>query len=237
MGLTDIHTHILYGVDDGAKNLQDSMRLLTEEWEQGVDKVVLTPHYGPKFGYPKVEVLRERFYEICEESKKFYPQMKLYLGSELYYQENHTIKALEDGKALTFNDTKYVLVEFGTENSFSSIFRAVQEFGYAGYMPVIAHVERYGAVFQHMDRAEELVKAGAYLQVNVESLSGGIFNARASFCKKLIKEGLLHFIASDGHDLNRRRIDMKTGGEILQKKKEDKILYKNPVGLLEGKYI
>ena len=52
MALIDIHTHILYGVDDGAKDINDSMGLLDEEREQGVDQVILTPHYGPKFGHP-----------------------------------------------------------------------------------------------------------------------------------------------------------------------------------------
>ena len=61
MALIDIHTHILYGVDDGAKDINDSMGLLDEEREQGVDQVILTPHYGPKFGHPDTEVLREKF--------------------------------------------------------------------------------------------------------------------------------------------------------------------------------
>lgn len=51
MGITDIHTHILYGVDDGAEYLGDSMKLIAEEWDQGVQRIILTPHYGPKFGH------------------------------------------------------------------------------------------------------------------------------------------------------------------------------------------
>ena len=66
MALIDIHTHILYGVDDGAKDINDSMGLLDEEREQGVDQVILTPHYGPKFGHPDTEVLREKFEAIRE---------------------------------------------------------------------------------------------------------------------------------------------------------------------------
>lgn len=68
MALIDIHTHILYGVDDGAKDINDSMGLLDEEREQGVDQVILTPHYGPKFGHPDTEVLREKFEAIREKA-------------------------------------------------------------------------------------------------------------------------------------------------------------------------
>ena len=81
MALIDIHTHILYGVDDGAKDINDSMGLLDEEREQGVDQVILTPHYGPKFGHPDTEVLREKFEAIREKAHKYYPEIQLYLGS------------------------------------------------------------------------------------------------------------------------------------------------------------
>lgn len=237
MGLTDIHTHILYGVDDGARDLQESMRLLNQEWEQGIDQVVLTPHYGPKFGCPEVQIVEERFKEICEEVGKFYPKMQLFLGNEIYYQENQTIQDLKEGKVLSLNKTRYVLVEFGPGDSFSRIFRAVQEFGYAGYIPIIAHVERYDAVRQQINHAMELVKAGAYLQVNAKTLTGGMFDQKTTFWKKLLKEKVLHFIASDCHDDCGRRPNMEQGAAVLQKRKADGILYKNPKSLLEGKYI
>lgn len=69
MGMIDIHTHILYGVDDGAKTLSDSMELLDEEREQGVDTVIMTPHYGPKFGYPDKEIIMEHFEEISRKQR------------------------------------------------------------------------------------------------------------------------------------------------------------------------
>ena len=174
MALIDIHTHILYGVDDGAKDINDSMGLLDEEREQGVDQVILTPHYGPKFGHPDTEVLRKKFEAIREKAYKYYPEIQLYLGSELYYQQG-TVSDLKQGKALTMNGTRYVLVEFATSDAYSHIYRAVQDFVYAGYIPILAHVERYKAVFGHVDKIVELVETGAYIQINAESLIGGIF--------------------------------------------------------------
>ena len=116
MALIDIHTHILYGVDDGAKDINDSMGLLDEE-----------------------------------RAHKYYPEIQLYLGSELYYQQG-TVSDLKQGKALTMNGTRYVLVEFATSDAYSHIYRAVQDFVYAGYIPILAHVERYKAVFGHVFR-------------------------------------------------------------------------------------
>ena len=216
MALIDIHTHILYGVDDGAKDINDSMGLLDEEREQGVDQVILTPHYGPKFGHPDTEVLREKFEAIREKAHKYYPEIQLYLGSELYYQQG-TVSDLKQGKALTMNGTRYVLVEFATSDAYSHIYRAVQDFVYAGYIPILAHVERYKAVFGHVDKIVELIETGAYIQINAESLIGGIFDKRASFCKKIMKEGLVHFLGTDCHDFRTRRPNMKPAAKYLIK--------------------
>lgn len=236
MGLTDIHTHILFGVDDGAKNIGDSMGILDEEREQKVDKIVLTPHYGPKFGHPDAAMLKERYMELCERAAQYYPEISLYLGSELYYQEK-TVSDLDKGKALTMNNTRYVLTEFGVTDSYSYIYRAIQNLSYAGYIPIIAHAERYESVFGHVERVEELVDLGAYIQLNAESLTGGFFDRRTSFCRKLLKEGLMHFTGSDCHDLRERRPNMAQAAQILAKKKAFGILEDNPRNMLEGKSI
>ena len=234
--ITDMHTHILYGVDDGARSLKDSIRLIMVERRQGVKRIFLTPHYGPKFGYPDRELLETTFREIQQETKKYYPNIRLYLGSELYYQRN-TIQDLKEGRALTMAGSKYILVEFGTGDSYSSIFKAVQDMIYAGYLPIIAHVERYEAVLNQMERARELVKAGAYLQINAESFTGTIFNRRTAFCMKLLKAGLVCFVASDCHDLSRRCPNMREGMEAIHKKMAGYSFEQNIDKVIEGKYI
>ena len=91
--MIDIHTHILYGVDDGAKGHQGiPWDCLDEEREQGVDQVILTPHYGPKFGHPDTaSAQRERYDgDFARRQDKYYPEIQLYLGSELYYQQGNS---------------------------------------------------------------------------------------------------------------------------------------------------
>ena len=89
----------------------------------------------------------------------------------------------------------------------------------------------------HVDKIVELVETGAYIQINAESLIGGIFDKRASFCKKLMKEGLVHFLGTDCHDFRTRRPNMKPAAEVVRKKHADQILYENPRKMLEGKSI
>ena len=236
MALIDIHTHILYGVDDGAKDINDSMGLLDEEREQGVDQVILTPHYGPKFGHPDTEVLREKFEAIREKAYKYYPEIQLYLGSELYYQQG-TVSDLKQGKALTMNGTRYVLVEFATSDAYSHIYRAVQDFVYAGYIPILAHVERYKAVFGHVDKIVELIETGAYIQINAESLIGGIFDKRASFCKKIMKEGLVHFLGTDCHDFRTRRPNMNRQQKLYGRSMRTRFFMRIQERCLRGKVL
>ena len=84
---------------------------------------------------------------------------------------------------------------------------------------------------------EELISLGAYIQINAESLIGGIFDKRSSFCRKLAKEGMIHFLGSDCHDFRNRRPNMKKAAEVILKKNAQQILETNPHNMLEGKSI
>lgn len=237
MKLTDIHTHILYGVDDGAQTLSDSMDMISEEWKQGVRDIFLTPHYGHKYGYVDRAVLEQRFQKIQQEASKHFPGIHLYLGSELYYQSN-TIQHLREGKALTMAGSKYVLVEFGTGDSYFDIFQAVHDMVYAGYLPIIAHIERYDSIRNCMKAVRELMKSGAYLQINAQSILERFPYRKTLFCRKLLKEGLVYFIGSDCHDMETRCPNLERAYRMLSKKEGQQSkfgFYAKKV--IEGSYI
>lgn len=234
--MIDMHTHILYGIDDGASDFMLAMDLLAEEWRQGVQKIVLTPHYGPKFGCPSKDFIEERFQRLCERAYRKYPDMKLYLGNEIYYYKD-LFQDLQIGKILTINHTRYVLIEFSFKENYSTIKYAIEELVYAGYIPIIAHVERYQAVFGKYDDIQELVDVGAYIQVNAESFLGGIFSKKTSFVKKLLKRNLVHFVASDCHDLIDRKPNLKEGRRIIERQVDFSKFTENAEKMLKGEYI
>lgn len=232
--MIDIHTHILYGVDDGAGDLLLALDILGEEWRQGVRKVVMTPHYGPKSDYYPKELLEERFQRLCEKAGEKYPELKLYLGNEIYYHKE-MIEDLQSGKILTMNHTPYVLLEFSFGENYSTMKYAVEELVYAGYIPIIAHVERYHSVFGRYDNIRELVDAGACMQVNIESFLGGILSKKTLFVKKLVKQGLVQFVASDCHDLVDRKPNLEKGKRIIGR--EFSSFMENAEKMLRGDYI
>lgn len=234
--MIDMHTHILYGIDDGAEDIKTAIDLLKEEWNQGVQCVVLTPHYGPKFGYPIKEIVEKKFNKLCDRMNQEYPYIQLYLGSEIYYHKD-LIRNLQEGNIPTINNTKYVLIEFAFKETYFTMKCAVQELIYAGYIPIIAHIERYQSIFGKYNCIQELIDAGAYIQVNMESFLGGIFNKKTSFVKRLLKMNLVQFIASDCHDLNKRKPNMEAGKRIVEKHTDFGKFMEHASKMLKGEYI
>lgn len=236
----DIHSHILPGVDDGAENTAEAMTMVGIAYREGTRHLMLTPHYYRGKNRYSREELRSRFEEFQKEVHKEYPDMTLYFGNEVLY-ENGVVNDLRDGLIQTMNDTKYVLVEFSIRISYSELYQAIREITNARFRPIIAHVERYKCLFKHLDRIDELVAMEAYLQMNVSSVYGGFLDERARWCKKLVQEEYISFFGTDAHDLEDRApyindyigwVKKKCGEDMLER-----IFMDNPMKMIENKYI
>ena len=233
----DIHTHIVPGVDDGADSLEESLEMISQMREQGVLNIVATPHYPDG----KTEKIKDAFAMLKKSVEDKYPDMKLYLGNELLNGPG-VIEALKDKTALTIAGTKYILVEFLPSDSQRKIYSALREYILEGYIPIVAHVERYEALHKNYDFLDEIINMGAYIQMNTESLVGGMFDRRAAYCRKLLENGYIHFLGSDCHGAEKRKPLMKHAIEKLKpgfvnSKLAEKILFENPIKMLDGKYI
>ena len=209
--MIDIHTHILPGVDDGSESSQDSIKMLKEAQKQGVTDVFLTPHYRMRYKREKSEII-ELFNNFCLEVEKENLNINLYLGQEIYY--SHKIrKLISEGKLLTLNNSKYILIEFSYMSS-SEIDELVYEITLLGYVPILAHVERFDYV--SIDLIKQLKTLGALVQINAGSLFSGAFNNCARKAKKLLKLGLVDFVASDVHSF--RVNNLQRANEYISKK-------------------
>lgn len=199
----DIHTHVLPGIDDGAKNWDICLQMLSKSAECGVTKVIATPHYIPW----KKKVNGEQIKQLCKEAEeklleKHGISMDIYPGHEIYYSIE-ILEKLKNGEVLTLAGSRYILVEFEPEVSYQTVLRAVKDFWDAGYIPILAHVERYRCI-QHSDRMEALKEMGALFQMNVESFQRGIFDANSRWAKKCLLKGWIDFLASDMHNMKNR---------------------------------
>ena len=240
MNYFDIHSHILPGVDDGASTMEESLAMLGVAYNEGTRSILLTPHYTRgKNSYTREE-LNHRFLELQAEAAKQYPELKLYLGNEILYEDG-VVDDLKNGLIQTMNNTKYVLVEFNIRISYNQLYDAVRKITNARFRPIIAHVERYRCLFKHIERIDELVGLEAYLQMNISSVYGGLMDENARWCKKLVREEYISFFGTDAHDLEERApyindyvtwIRKKCGEDLLEQ-----IFVRNPHKMIENKYI
>ncbi|MBQ7345436.1 MAG: hypothetical protein IJW45_05170 [Oscillospiraceae bacterium] len=192
----DIHCHILHGVDDGAKGLEEAVELLKIAQEDGTGTVVLTPHYRGRFRQNTPQQLRE----ALEALRQAAPEgMTLHLGNEVAYEKDVTEK-LTEGRVLSLAGSRYVLLEFGVDTTGFQAMDAVLELIGGGFVPVIAHAERYPAFQRDKQLTEAVLAAGALIQINADSVMGKCGFGVKRFCHWLLKGRRAHFVASDAHD-------------------------------------
>ena len=190
--MIDFHSHILPQIDDGSKSYDETIEMLEEAKNAGFEKIISTSHYI------------EKYYEINEEQRLQllkninFQDIKLYLGSEIYVT-NEIVQLLKDKKASTINNSRYVLYELPMHskniNDKEIIYRLVEN----GYVPIIAHPERYSYVQEAPEYVEELAEMGALFQSNYGSIIGMYGEKAKKTVKKLLKQNLIHFLGSDVH--------------------------------------
>lgn len=233
----DIHTHILPGVDDGAKDWETCLNMLQKSAECGVQKVIATPHYFPW----KQKSTPMEIEALCREAqkkllKKHGITMDIYPGNEIYYSTD-AIQDLKEGKMLTLAGSRYILVEFDPRSSYQVFCRAVKEFRDAGYIPIVAHMERYECMSQ-ASKMQELKDMGALFQMNVEAFQGGFFDSDSRWSKKCLLEEQVDFLASDMHGLHRRTPIAEEELLWIRKKLNPKyqkvLLYENAQAILDS---
>lgn len=203
-GFVDIHTHILPGVDDGAPDLNKALELLGMAVKDGTTDIVLTPHYRGKFRRNTPQLLRQCFEQLKAEARLQFPELNLYLGNEAAMDREIGEKVAE-GRVLSMNGSRYVLLEFDYNCSCIQVMDGIMAVFGCGYRPIIAHAERYDAFLENKKLAREVLQLGALIQLNADSIMGKCGLRTKWCCRRMLKQGAVHFVASDGHDAKDRQ--------------------------------
>lgn len=232
---TDLHTHILPGVDDGSKNMEETLAMLRKAKEQGIRTIIATPHY--KVGQQKktAKELQQIQNMVQQTAKQEGITMEILLGNELYYN-SEICERLDKGEALTLAGSRYVLVEFSVSCEYGEMYHGLRKLIQNGYIPILAHIERYACL--HKDRKKEkikeLIRLGVYMQMNTDSL-------KRYANRKLVKEGYIHFFGSDCHNMGNRKPNMQDGikelGRSVDRKQLEKIVLEHPKKVREDKFL
>ncbi len=213
---TDIHCHILYGVDDGTDSYENMINMLDFAYADGIRCICATPHFNHAFYGDNIKDAKQRFSELEAAAKDKYPDMKLYFGCEIFYH-NECLSLLESGMCPTLAGTKYLLCDFLSTVDAYTVAQAIKGFISFGFRPILAHTERYRFLSSSVKNIRLLSEAGAIIQINAPSVIGknSLFEKRTS--RKLIKQGLCDIISTDAHNLTDRTFCMKECSVYLKK--------------------
>lgn len=199
--MIDLHSHIIYGVDDGAKNLKEALSMAKAASDTGFTDVVCTPHFiaDSEFASTKEQnliILKDIKSKLAERSS----QLKLHLGSEIYYDIN-TVEALSAGQASTMNESKYALVEVPRQKmNFASLLNYIFQMEIAGYRVILAHAERYDFIMEDPNHLASLIKRDVVIQMNLMSLSGKYGEAVQKTAKTMLDHNMVHIASTDAHN-------------------------------------
>ena len=207
--LTDIHSHILPGLDDGADSMAFALQMADMAAESGVKDMIVTPHSYMYKG--REDELSDKIdetidllqYQIDLENIP----LRLYKGMEIL-ADSDTPELLRKGRLLTLNSSRYALVEFDFSAQANYIKKIISDIHKAGFVPIIAHPERYDCVYRDPNLIYDLASEGTLVQVNKTSLLGGFGKRIWQIANGLISHGLVAVVASDAHSPHSRTTSM-----------------------------
>jgi protein-tyrosine phosphatase len=231
--MIDIHSHILPGLDDGSASLEESVEMLKIAMEGGTTEIVATPHANGEFRF-EPEAIAEKVAELSAAV----PNIRIYTGCDFHLAYENIQDALAHPARYTINQKSYLLVEFSDLIIFHTTDEIFGQLLGAGMIPVVTHPERNALLQQRLKDLGQWVEQGACLQVTAMSLMGRFGRRAQEFSERLLKEGLVHFIASDAHDKKNRTPDLKAAYEHVARKygkrRAEDLFVKNPGNAVRG---
>ncbi|MBR5528406.1 MAG: hypothetical protein IKV97_05320 [Clostridia bacterium] len=219
----DMHCHILPGVDDGAKDFDTALKMIKAAYDDGIRHICFTPHRNPYKKCRSTRSITDVYREFSEAISSSGMEMETILGSEIMYYSDF-VSDIENGTCFTIGNSKYVLLEFPENADFSELFEAARKVSSLGYIPIIAHPERYSCIEKKPSLLGTLSENGFLMQFN-----SGLFapshkkDFLTVFRRNRIKKYIFAhkpacIVASDAHDLARRKPSLSAAYDAVLKK-------------------
>ena len=229
--MKDLHSHILLEIDDGSRSIEESLEILKQAEKSGITDIMLTPHYIVNSTFSaNNNQKQEKFNSLLEQVRKEKIQINLYLGNEVYIDEN-ILSLINRGEITSLNSSRYILIELPFMNKVQNLKEVIFELVRNGYIPIIAHPERYHFVQKNPEILDEYLEMGALSQGNYQSLWNYYGKSAKKTLKILLKNNRIQFLGSDIHrkteKLNTKKLSKKLEKIIKDKKKVEDLLEKN----------
>ena len=240
--MIDFHNHILPGVDDGAKTMQESIEMLKYAESQGITDVVNTVH----FQHPRMLDKNTNFKyissvknDLIQELDKNQIKINIHLGAEVFF--NFNLLEISDNPIVTFCNGNYMLIEFQPLMFPKGFEKHLYDLKLSGVTPIIAHPERYKPIQENYKILEGLINSGCLMQVDAGSILGHFGKKCKYVSEQIIRKNMVHIIGSDAHGSGRRNFCLKEVIDLLTKKINsdtlDVMIASNPKKVILGQEI
>ncbi|MCJ7603799.1 MAG: hypothetical protein MUO63_20165 [Desulfobulbaceae bacterium] len=230
--MIDLHCHILPGIDDGARDGKEALRMARVAADDGITHIVATPHVRETL-HP-VGFLKKCVARLNSILQKKNVPVEILFGADAY-----ALLAPEKLKGYTINNTRYILIEFPYTHIPSNAGDILFNLGLHGLTPIITHPERIPSVIRNPDTLLSLLSGNVYVQITADSLTGGFGRDVKECTRYLLQKGAVRFIASDAHSADFRRPVLSralhVAEKIVGKEKARMLVEDNPLAVIFGK--
>lgn len=217
---TDIHHHLLYGIDDGPRAKVDMYDMLDAAGKQRITDIIVTPHATPgvhRFDtkqFKRALTIARTYIDVAGLDIHLHP------GCEILYTQQ-TTRLLKDGVIPTLDDSRYVLVEFSPDDSYNHIYKALEDILSNGYLPILAHVERYACLTRSAAKAIQMKEEfglDVYYQVNSATIVEDKGFKIRRFISEMLEEQMIDAVATDAHNVTSRPVRLREAYQILEER-------------------
>ncbi|SFC10887.1 protein-tyrosine phosphatase [Alkalibacterium subtropicum] len=215
--MIDLHCHILPGVDDGAKTMEESVEMAKLAASEGITHILATPHHMNRSWFNEKQDVIKLVNQLQSELDRQEIAMTIFPGQEIRLYGD-IIKDIEEDKILfTDEQQQYILIEFPTATIPTYAERLFFDLQSSGKIPIIVHPERNHEILKHPNHLKDFIDKGALAQLTAASYTGGFGSKIQKFSKQLIEANLVHFLASDAHNVTNRAFHMQDAYDRLSK--------------------
>ncbi|HLZ62665.1 MAG TPA: CpsB/CapC family capsule biosynthesis tyrosine phosphatase [Ktedonosporobacter sp.] len=233
----DIHTHVLPAIDDGPQTLEEALVTVRTLVDEGVAHIIATPHFNDQYPHVSAREVRERVAFLQREVDAQHIKVRLWPGHEIHLDADIE-ESLLQGQASPLNAGPYVLLELSDYDFPVFLEGLLGQLRTKGFIPIIAHAERYFAVQQQPEILVPLVEAGALLQITASSLVGLFGSHVQQTAELLLRQNLAHVLASDSHSLTFRpprfAEGIRAAEAIVGSERVHEMVFEVPRAILQG---
>lgn len=196
--MIDIHTHLLYNVDDGSRDSVETLTNLKVAEKAGFTDIIFTPHYIEEYYENSIELLRPKYEELKSKVQDNNIHINIHKGNEVYFSDE-ICHLLESGEIATLAGSRYLLFELPQHSKVLTLTTVIMQIEEMGAIPVLAHPERYEFVQENVNVLRDLISRGVLMQSNYGSIIGQYGKNAQKTIVKMLKNNMIHFLGTDVH--------------------------------------